>query len=211
MDEVFGVFGIFYVVYMLFMLAITVGTYVMQSYSLYTISRRRGINHAWLSWVPIGSSWIMGCISDQYRYVAKGQVKNKRKAILVLQILMWACYIVFFVLFGMLIVNGVVEGEFAPDYSPDVRGLIGISVGMLATGLAMMSFAIALLVLQYMALYDLYASCEPGNEVLYLVLGIFFSILQIIFLFICRNKDGGMPPRKVEPVCIDSPQEPWEN
>ncbi len=211
MDEVFGVFGVFYLVYMLFMLAITVGTYVMQSYSLYTISRRRGINHPWLSWVPIGSSWIMGCISDQYRYVVKGQVKNKRKAILILQILMWACYIAFFVLFGMLMVTGIVEGEGMPDPSPDMSGVLGISLGVLATGLAMMGFAIALLVLQYMALYDLYASCEPGNKVLYLVLGILFSITQVIFLFICRNKDEGMPPRKAEPAFIDPPEEPWEN
>ena len=42
--------------------------------------------------------------------------------------------------------------------------------------------------------------------VLYLVLSIFFNITMPIFLFICRNKDEGMPPRKTEPEIIPQPE-----
>ena len=93
-----GAMLIFYLIYMVFMLALTVGSYVLQSVSLHTIAKRRGIHKPWLSWLPIGEMWIVGCISDQYQYVVKGRVKNKRKALLVLNIILWACVIAIYVL-----------------------------------------------------------------------------------------------------------------
>ena len=47
-----------------------------------------------------------------------------------------------------------------------------------------------------MALYDVYASCDPQNAALYLVLSIFFRFLVPVFLFISRDMEKGMPPRK---------------
>ena len=45
-----------------------------------------------------------------------------------------------------------------------------------------------------------------------LVLSIFLSVAQPLFLFLCRKKDEGMPPRKQTPVYIPEPTaEPWEN
>ena len=114
-----GAMLIFYLIYMVFMLAITVGSYVLQSVSLHTIAKRRGIHKPWLSWLPIGEMWIVGCISDQYQYVVKGRVKNKRKALLVLNIILWACVIAIYVLLcdaGAGIYSGVpaVCGSYRP-------------------------------------------------------------------------------------------------
>ena len=55
---------------------------------------------------------------------------------------------------------------------------------------------IAAYVLRCICKYDLYRSCEPSSAVLYLVLGILFSLCDAVFLWLCRNKDQGMPPRK---------------
>jgi hypothetical protein len=54
------------------------------------------------------------------------------------------------------------------------------------------------LVFQYVCYNDLYASCCPENQVLFLVLSILFNVTLPFFVFACRNKDGGMPPRKDE-------------
>jgi hypothetical protein len=54
-------------------------------------------------------------------------------------------------------------------------------------------------VVEIMALYDLYSSCEPANNVLYLVLSLVPGINTVarpLFLFLCREKDGGMPSRR---------------
>lgn len=216
MDDLFDGMGefmlVFYLIYMVIMMAVPIAVYVLQSLSIYTIAKRRGIKKPGLAWVPVANMWTLGCISDQYRYVAKGQVKNKRKWLLGLSIGMWAAYVVFFVCFVSFIIN-VASSMF---YAPDHMDLIGGALGMGLSGLVMLVCAIALAVFQYMALYDLYCSCEPSNAVLYLVLSIFVSICQIIFLFLCRNKDLGMPPRKPEPAepAYLPPQpvaEPWEN
>ena len=45
---------------------------------------------------------------------------------------------------------------------------------------------------------------------IFLVLSIIFRITEPFFLFLCRDKDEGMPPRKQEPV-YTPPQEPWDN
>ena len=59
--------------------------------------------------------------------------------------------------------------------------------------------ALAKTILGLMALYDIYASCDPQNATVYLVLSIFFKFLRPIFLFVIRDGDRGMPPRKTQP------------
>mgnify|MGYP000871341546 CR=1 FL=1 len=68
--------------------------------------------------------------------------------------------------------------------------------------------AIAYAVIYYMALYDIFRSLDPNNCVLFLVLSIVFSVTEPFFLFFNRNKDGGMPPRRPEPVCMP-PEPDW--
>ena len=89
--EVVSVLLFFY----LLMLAFAVLSYVFQSLGMYTIAKRRGIHNPWLAWVPVGSSWLLGSISDQYHYVVKGEERSKRKVLLGLQIGFIALYIAF--------------------------------------------------------------------------------------------------------------------
>lgn len=187
----------------LFTVGLPIALYVLQALSLYTIAKRRGIKNPWLAWIPVGEMWIRGCISDQYQYVVKGQVKNKRKWLLGLNLAMWAAYVVFFATlfatFGGLL--------FAMVANPTAMGTLGAGA-LLILGIAflfMMVSSVLIIVFQYMSRYDLYRSCDPGNAVLYLVLGIFIPICEVIFLFVCRDRDFGMPPRKQQPI------EPWEN
>ena len=209
-SSVAGFAILFYLLYFLVMIGIAVAVYVIKALSLSTIASRRGIRHPWLAWLPIGEAWILGCISDQYRYVALGQVKNKRKIMLVLSILMYAALIGILALFVDLMVQAIgLTEEMMQDYI--LNQMLGSALGMLLIYLVLLGVAVAMTVVQYMALYDLYASCEPGNKVLYLVLNIFISITLPIFLLVCRKKDLGMPPRKqpVEPV--QAIPEPWTN
>ncbi len=210
-----GFMILFYLIYAGFMMAVGIGIYVLQALSFYTIAKRRGIKKPWLSWIPVGDVWILGCISDQFRYVVKGQVKNKRKALLTLEILLLVVLVVFYVCFGVFLVQALAYDDSMMDYSMQAD-MLGSAMGMLCAGLVMMGLAVALAVIQYMALYDLYMSCEPKNGVLYLVVGILVSVTMPIFLFLCRKKDLGMPPRKQtlasQPeLTAQPPREPWEN
>lgn len=215
-----GFLFLFWLIYGVFMLVLSILPYVLQSLGFYSIAKRRGIRHPWLSWIPVGSSWILGCISDQYQYVAKGRARNKRKALIVLNIVLWIVYAVFFALFlGVFVMviavamdPSIGEAQMDALFEQMIMEHIGSLLLMAALYFVMMGVAIAVMIIQYICLYDLYSSCEPRNNVLYLVLGIFVSICQPIFIFVCRNKDDGMPPRRPEPAAYVSepPAEPWE-
>ena len=74
-----------------------------------------------------------------------------------------------------------------------------------------LAWPIAQMVLHYMAMYDLYSSCSPQNNVLFLVLSILLSVTEPFFIFFNRNRENGMPPRRPDPQSIPSQQEPWDN
>ena len=39
---------------------IGIATYVLSALGLYTIAKRRGLNHPWLAWIPVASAWTVG-------------------------------------------------------------------------------------------------------------------------------------------------------
>ena len=203
-----GVAGFLMVFVLLFYLigfAYGVLNYVLYSLSIYKIAKRRGIHHPWLAWLPIGNVWVLGSISDQYQYVAKGNVRNRRKVLLGLNIGMFAALIP--ALIGL--VSAIVGVSAGASAESAIGALAGATLAMVLLGyLVMFVLSMVMLVFLYIALYDLYNSCEPSNAVLYLVLTIFFSVVLPFFLFACRIKDLGMPPRRApQPEYI--PAEPY--
>ena len=204
-----GIFGLFYLLYILIISFAGVGSYVLQSLAYYRIASRRGIRHAWLSWIPVGSIWILGCISDQYQYVVKRQIKNKRKILMILGLVSLVLAILVVVLAGILIGTALAFGDSYRGNDQLAGVFFGSVFGIPVVLLLMSALSIAMVILQYICLYDLFTSCDPSNNITYLILSIFLGFLLPVLLFICRNKDEGMPPRKVAPAQI--PVEPWEN
>ena len=186
---------------------LSIAAYVLTGLALYTMAKRRGIRNAWLSWVPVVNCWIVGCLSDQYRYVVKGEVKNKRKVLLVLNIIS-AVIALAVVVVAVIMAVGAIQSAVGP-YEQEQLGSLLISLGMLLVlCLPLVGIGIAIKVVYYMALYDIYTSCAPQNNVLYLVLSIIFNVTEPFFLFLSRNRDDGMPPRR-QPQYVP-PQETWE-
>ena len=189
-------FAAFYTIYSLIASAFGIAAYVLRALGLYTIAKRRGINHPWMGWVPVLDLWVLGCISDQYQYVVKGKDKNKRKWLLGLNIALAVVYIVFFVFCGIA-VAGVVTGTTGGLQEEQLlTALMGPAAGLAICLIPLVIIAIACTVIRYVAFYDLYTSCNPQNNVLFLVLSIFFSVTEPFFVFFIRNKDEGMPPRR---------------
>ena len=177
-----------------------IATYVLSAFALYTLASRRGIRKAGLSWVPVLNVWILGSLSDQYRYVVKGQIRSKRKILLILNLIRFVFGTVLFGI-GIFVVVQAITKIFGGSSNHVILNLItGPVMAALGFGLPLAGLSIASLVFRYMALYDIYTSMDPNNNVLFLVLSIFFSVTEPFFLFFNRNKDCGMPPRKAPPV-----------
>ena len=62
-------FAVFYIIYMLACSGLGIAVYVLRALGFYSIAKRRGINHPWMSWIPVLDLWVQGCISDQFQYV----------------------------------------------------------------------------------------------------------------------------------------------
>lgn len=191
----FVIFAV-WLILMLFVLIYSVVVYVLQSLGMYTIAKRRGIRHPWLSWLPIGNTWILGSISDQYQYVAKGNIRSRRKVLLGLSIATYALTVVYYI-YQMISMIGSIIFEQQPM---DMWSGFLLQIGFV---LAMGTLGIINAVFTYMAYYDLFDSCNPKRSVVFLVLGIFFGFLLPFFVFACRKKDLGMPPRK---TAVQPPQ-----
>lgn len=189
---------------------LSIAAYVLTALGLYTIAKRRGIKNPWLSWVPVINCWIVGSISDQYRYVVKGEVKSKRKVLLTLNIINAVLAVVMAVVIVFMVIGAVQSVTGFSTEEEIVGTVLGALFGVLALCLPLAGVSIAIAVIHYMAMYDIYSSCSPQNSVVFLVLSIIFGITEPFFLFFTRKKDDGMPPRKTEPV-YEIPQEPWNS
>ena len=177
---------------------------IMCNYSLYTIASRRGIRHPWMAFVPLVNLWLLDSIADQYQYVAQGEVHNRRKTLLglgisiaVLAVVIYGLYVgVFAVMMREVMLPTALTGM-DPSMIPLPKDiLIGMGAGMGISALLIMVLSVILVIYQYICYYNVMESCRPKWSVVFIIFGILFTPLLYLFVFICRNKDGGMPPRK---------------
>jgi len=188
MDPVAVGILIFFLIFYLLFLIFAIISYVLSSIGLYSIAKRRGIRHPWLAWIPVANSWIMGSISDHYQYVAKGKVRSRRKLLLGFNIASAGIPVVTFISDIVFTIISMYSSSAPMTEMP--------SWAFFILWLGMVAFMIVYAVFTYMALHDLYSSCNPDNAVVFLVLSIFISVTQSFFIFSCRRKDFGMPYRR---------------
>ena len=182
--------------------ALMIAAYVLRSIALYAIAKRRGISNPWLAWIPVAWVWILGSISDQFRYVTKAQVKNKRTTLLVMNLIQTVASTAMMVVIGIAFAELVSMGIVSADEEALMTEAMILVFKFMGMALVLGGIALATAIIHYIAMYDLYLSVNPANAVLFLILSIFIGITEPFFIFFNRNKDGGMPPR------CDVPQAP---
>jgi hypothetical protein len=185
----------FVVMYLLYIIpvyaaaiAFSVIAYILTGKSLSAIARRRGIDKPWLAWVPVGCDWLLGCISDQYRYVNFGEESNRRSKLLKMNIFLMAIAVV------ILTLCGVIGAIAALGGSDDTILVMALFMIVLAYG--MIPVAVVYSINYYKSMFDLFRSCDPDKSLIYLLVSIFASFPLPFFLHSCKEKDLGMPPRK---------------
>lgn len=199
-----------------FVCMIGITGYVLSSWGMYSIAKRRGISKPWLAWLPIGCDWILGCISDQYQLAAKGKNRSKRKILLGLNLVMIPATVLYLVAYVMFMV-GAMGPVFVPSGTSDMSAevlLVLVSLFMVASVLLLTVLAVIYIVFMYMALFDLFQSCNPDTGVVFLVLSIvlmFVASIELspLFVFLDRKKDLGMPVVEdgFEPAALQEPTE----
>ena len=122
----------------------------------------------------------------------------QRKSLLILTIVQ--------VVLGVALLSaGIVTGVsaansaiFGASWGRIMDSILAPLIVTLSLLLPLAGVAIAKAIIYYMAMYDLYCSCNPENSALFLVLSIIFRVTEPFFVFFNRNNDKGMPPRRAE-------------
>lgn len=191
---------VFYILYMLPMyaalIAFAVVAYILTGKSLSAIARRRGIEKPWMAWVPVGCDWLLGCISDQYRYVTYGEETNRRKKLLWYNIGLLSILAVVMTIATLMVILAVAGA------SENVALVLGLL--LMVPYLAMFPLVVLYSITYYKSCYDLFRSCDPDKSLVYLLVSIFASFPLPFFFYSCRNKDLGMPPRQEQPPEADA-------
>lgn len=180
---------------------LAVAGYILGSLGCCAIAKRRGIRHPWLAWIPLVNGWLIGCISDQYQHIVKGRNRSRRKSLLVLGIIrtILACAAIILAICALDYWLDARQasldyhmGGIGPEPDFGAWPLICMLLGAAVLALPAAGVAIAAAVVRYIALYDLYRSCNPNTGAVFLVLSIVFGITEPFFIFFSRKKDAGM-------------------
>ena len=175
---------VFWLPLMLVLIGYLVVMYILQSKTMYAIAQRRGIENPWMAWVPFCNSWMLGAISDQYQQAVWGDVKNRRKSLLI-----W--HIVYTVVISIYM-NGYMIFMFAAEEGDEELAMV-LALLFVMVALAMIAVSVIYMIQYYKALFDLFRSSDPGRSMMYLMLSIFVQFPLPFFMYSCRNKDDGMP------------------
>ena len=171
----------------------------IRRYALQKIGRCSGVSHDWLVWVPGLQLYVQGGISDIYRR----RLTNKKKRKRILMPVFILARVILWIPAWKLIAEGCVQYyEIVSIGASEIAATMMLYYAILDALVYLIPFfvlGIAGLVLKYMALHDVYMLCNPERHNLYLVLSMIPGVnmvTQPLFLFLCRNQDGGMPPRR---------------
>ena len=176
------IIGIFAFYGLLFIYAIV--AYVLQSISLQTIAKRRGIAKPWLAWIPVANNWIFGAIARDYD---KQNGINRRwdKILLILSIVVIAlCFALEIIVLAFVFM--LVSGSSA---SPELAARSVLYIIMMYLPIIPIFVLTSILnLLKIVCLYKLFESTVPNKALTYFLLFYFVPFAAPFCLFACRNK-----------------------
>lgn len=167
--------------------------YLLKGLALYRMAKNAGLRAAWLAWVPLASSGVLGSLCDRASLCLSGQIWYFRIFLVVRD------------LFRAAAAGGLLYPLGIGGPIPTWLMLYGFVAGAVPDFSLFMILELALLLLTGIALYNLYEDYIPERAVLFTLLSLIFGGLgQSILLFLIRRDipysaiagTGGFGPRR---------------
>ncbi len=205
----YNLLGVIAMVYLL-LLGLAVVSYVLESLALYQLAKRRGIRNYGFAWVPVGSTWILNALGDQYEGIRTGRKQSLRWWALGIAGCTVVLVIAFCVImFATLIPLAVYDDRLPPE---QISGLMSSMAAFFLIYMLVFVALIALTVLNSISLYRVYRSTKPDCAVVFTVLSIVVSVTTPFFLFVCRKYDAPIEIVRdpIPPQYLHNMQQPTE-
>ena len=197
--------GILLVAY-LFLIGVGIASYIMNSIALQKIASRRLISNAWLAWIPVASSWLIGSIADEYD--GKNGIKRKwRVVLLTLSLISIVGIVIGYVGLVVGLVSMSMQTDFMEADHTGLMGMIGMFIGAYVVLLVAAVIASAQGICNTICLYKIFESTVPEKSVKYLLLSLLVPLAQSICLLKCRNKGYSKEIVPVYPTYPETTQE----
>ena len=167
--------------------------YIMRALGLYRIAKRRGVHHPWLAWIPCGRDWLLGAVSDHYRYTVKSKRQYFRWFLLLLSVISETALFLsegFSFVFPYLFMD--------PELTEPIIHYLTNSPLEDYLILVIRSYPYllaALLILRLFPTWQIYQSATPRRRIPLLILNILIPFSPAVTIFAVRDYDQGMPPR----------------
>lgn len=156
--------------------------YFFTALPTYQIAKRRKNHFAWIAWIPGLYAFVHGMLADSYREKVQQKTTRFFWMMLLSYAVSWVFMGLFWLFYPILLLGTAVP-------------LLGILLWIIAA--IPLGIATALgtfwMVIRYIALFDVYRSCQQKNAVLYLVLSILVMPCEPVFLMLCRKDDLDTP------------------
>lgn len=168
------------------LVALGIASYVMTSYSLCTIAKRRQIKNPWIAWIPVASDWTMGSIADDYD--AQNGMKRKWRVVL---ITITIIFLVGYILSYFALIWTFADYEFMYQFSymlPSAGEILALIIPLYIFIIFAVVGALVLETCRGICLYKIYESTVPQKAVRYLLLSLLVPMANAICLMICKDK-----------------------
>lgn len=180
--------AIAYIGVFLITLAISVVFWALQAVGVYKMSEKDKFKNPWYAFIPFFDAIAIGRLGFGYNKKNMAVTKDNSKALLVLKIIFSVLSIVLIFSLISFVARIAIYSELGG--SDNYKYSLITSAGLfILVYLAFLGIAIAYKVTYYICLYNIYLKFNRDNAVLFTVLGIFFSFLIPIFLFISRKNE----------------------
>lgn len=172
-------------------------SYVFYSLGMDVISRRRGLAHPWLSWVPFLSCFQLGTIVDHYKLTRVERQGIMRWVLLVFGFVNAAVIVGAIVLlvgialetvlgvvtFGFLFLDEVYVNVFHENFEQFILAVTCLPLLCLPYWFA-----------KIVAQYQLFKSCRTDFALVFLIISIVVPFATPVLIMICKDRDDGMVP-----------------
>ncbi len=180
----FAFLGIFFI----FVLIGATITIVFQGIGIMKMHQKLGLKNGWMAFVPFLNQYALGKVAEQY-IKENGKKSLKFSVILlisnILPMIIISIYLIFAFFAGMSL-------GFSGASDFDIQTTTSVMSAVFC--LVYYPIVIAISVIQYVALWRIYAIFSNENATLFLILSIFVSFVTPFLIFAIRNN---------EPCCVE--------
>lgn len=177
-----------FVIISLITAAVSLVFWALRAIGIFKMSEKEGIKNPWYSFIPFFDMIALGRLGAGYKKKNLSVTKDKSKVLLIIKIITsilgFASVLAFL---GLVIKAGAVA--FLSDTDDVTFSMIASAGWLVFIVFALSVLEIVYFVTYYICLYNIYLKFNRDNAVLFTVLGIFFSFLTPIFLYMSAKKE----------------------